>query len=491
MQPLSLQSRPLYASGITAGSPLNVGALATPQADAARPALAQSIPTGSLDMSAIMPMLMQLIQGLMGLMTQMFPQLSGAGAQTQSGQNPLSGYGGGYGAGNGAGTPEIPGAEDNGKGQGNGQTQGSGQSQDTGNGANLLPNNANVQEKSGVNYRDIPEDQRADFTHLNDAGSPTDERRAAAIIHIGGRANISGGQTESGVSPSAQIYNNILNNPDNFRPEEVSMVKEFSAKERAETASLTPDGQGFVTGKYLDYAFIEEMGNRDGISPEKISEYKGAVDQRIAKITDPNNPDLPQVIADSQKQLNIVDDIDTLQGQSGLTRTEQAAFRLAGHSVLFSKDGTVDQDILGISYQNDNALDSVPGASINPEIEAFASADAADDGQVNGSALRRGAESVMDKLYLKQGGLESTDAVLQQGQDIGLKNGRSMSQIQEAFTSGGKQALQDLKSLAKDHTPAMLAAGGSMAAASAVCPFLGGMAAGAAGIGAANNKLAK
>lgn len=460
-------------------------------------------------MNSIMPMLMQIIQGIMALMTKMF----GGGAAASNAAN--GGNAGNAGNPGGAGNPANAGNAGNGGNAGNAGNLGNagdlgnagnpGNAANAGNaaaingdvnGASLLPNNPNVQANAGVNYSNIPEEQRAQFTHLNDNLSAQDERRAAGIIHLGGRAHISDSETASGVSSSARIYNNVLSNPGNFRPEEVSMIQEFAAKERAETAGLTPDGQGFVTGRYLDLAFIDQMGNRDGISQDKINAYKGAVNARVDNLMkSAQGGNAAAIIADSNTTIDIVSDVGTLEKRTGLNRTEQAAYRLAGHSVLFSKDGTVDADILGISYKNLNALDSQAGAgqdvNIDNEIEALASADSADDGQVNGSALRRANESVMDKIFLKQGGIQNNNALLQEGQQVGLRNGRTMGQITQSLTSGGMQALNDLKSLAKDHTPAMLAAGGSVAAASAVCPFLGGMAGGAAGIGAANDRLSK
>lgn len=490
MQPLSLQNRSLYASGLTGN---NAALAATTQADGTRTPLSLNATGGNSSLAAMMPMMLQLLQGIMQLFKTMYPQLLGGGtnaaADTPGGNKPPAGVlsSNPYGS-------ALPGGVTNGL-----TTPGSSPQADGGNtpGAGAIPNNANIQANLGVNYANLPEEQRAQFTHLNDNLSPTDERTAAAIIHLGGRAHISDAETASGVSPTARIYNNVLQSPQNFRPEEVKLIQGFAAKEKAETASLTPDGQGFVTGKYLDYAFIDQMGNRNGTSPQKMQEYKAAVDARVAKITDPSNPNLPQIIADSKTTVNIVSDINTLQQRTGLTRSEQAAYRLAGHSVLFSQDGTVNADILGLSYQNANSLDNQGNAAnggqdvnIDPEIEALAAADQADDGQVNGSSLRRSEEEVMDKIYLKQGGIKDNTQVLKEGQQVGLQNGRSMGDIQSALASGGKQALNDLKALAKDHTPAMLAMGGSVAAASAVCPFLGGMAAGAAGIGAANNKLA-
>jgi hypothetical protein len=407
---------------------------------------------------------------------------TGGGSQ---GGGTVNGGGGGGRTHNG-GTKGAGGKNGGTKGAGgkNGGTKGAGGK--GGAGSNLDP--------TTTDYTKLDEKQRSDFSHLDDKGSVSQERRDAAIIHIGGRAHISDAPTKSGVSPTARIYNDILNHPTGFKPEEVKMVQEFAAKERAETKAAT--GTAFVTGKYLDLAFIDQMGKRDGISQDKLNQYKQAVNDRVAKLMDPKNPKLKQIIADSQTEVTITSDIKTLQQKTGLTRAEQAAYRLAGHSVLFSEDGNVDGTILGISYQSSTALDSSALAAgsgqdvnIDPEIKALAAADQADDGKLNGSSLRLETQNVMDKIYLGQGGVKDINQINNDATKVGLQNGRSLSQIKNDIANGGAQALQDLKNMAKNHTPAMLAAAGGMAAAAAVCPFLGGMAAGGAAISAGYKAL--
>jgi hypothetical protein len=326
----------------------------------------------------------------------------------------------------------------------------------------------------GLDYTQLSEQQRKDFNGLS--------RGSAAIIHLGGRANISGAMTANFVSPSAQIYNNVINDPDHFHPEEVEMVKKFREDEIKR--------RGMVTGENLDNAFIDEMGARNNMDPGLIQHLHDNVNQRVQQMM--ANPNRNAVMADLNKPLNLVDDISTLQNQSGLNKTEQAAFRLGGHSVLFSGDGRVNGDILGLTLGNTNALDNKGAGnngSIDAETQAIAQADMADDGKLNGSSLRDADQAVLQKLYDGGKGISNNQAILDRGIAVGKQNGRTPQQIQQAITSGTQQALNDFKQMAKNHSPAMLALGTTMAGAAAVCPFLGGMAAGAAGIGAAQKMM--
>lgn len=332
---------------------------------------------------------------------------------------------------------------------------------------------ASIDQIRNQNYSNLTEAQRVDFNGVS--------RDSAAIIHLGGRANISGAVTANGVSPTAQIYNNVLQKPGNFHPEEVALVKKWSQQEMAT--------RGMITGENLDHAFIDEMGTRDGVSQQQLQQYHTAVDQRVSKML--ANPNRAAVLADSKKPLNLVDDIGTLQKQSGLNKTEQAAFRLAGHAVLFSGNGSVNGDILALTQGNANALDNrgANNGSIDAETKALTDADMADNGKLDGSSLRAADGAVLNKLYGGGQGIANNQQVVNQGVQTGIKSGRTMQDIQKSILNGGKQALNDFKQLAKDHSPAMLAAGATMAGAAAVCPFLGGMAAGAAGIGAAQKLM--
>jgi len=330
--------------------------------------------------------------------------------------------------------------------------------------------NQSLNQIRGTDYTKLNETQRQDFNGVS--------RDSAAIIHLGGRANISGAVSANGVPPSAQIYNNVLNNPSNFHPEEVALVKKFSQDEIKR--------HGMITGEDLDHAFIDEMGTRDGLTTDQLKQYHTAIDQRVSKML--ANPNRQAVIADTKKPLNLVDDINTLQGQSGLNSAEQGIFRLAGHAVLFSGDGRVNGDILSITAGNPNALDNKGAGnngSVDATTQALISADVADNGKIDGSALKAAEESVLSKLYLGGKGVLDNQTIINNGKQIGLQNGRTPEQITKAIAGGSKQALADFKKMAVNHTPAMLALGGTMAGAVAVCPFLGGMAAGAAGIGAA------
>lgn len=80
-----------------------------------------------------------------------------------------------------------------------------------------------------------------------------------------------------------------------------------------------------------------------------------------------------------------------------------------------------------------------------------------------------------DKLHRR--GIANHQEIMKQGIQMGLKHGRTMQQMQQAIANGSQQALNDFKQIAKNHSPAMLALGATMAGAVAVCPFLAGLAA--------------
>ena len=516
----SLQTRSLYATS-TPGSVANPAALSTAGATS-QPAQADQATTSDSSnlMATMMPLMMQLMQVMVVMMQQIFGQgatnnANSNGTGAVPGADASNGSGGATGS-NGAGAVSVNdtsggttttpgtggytgGSNDTGTVPGNdtsggttttpgtdGSTGGSNDSgnQDTGNSlvGQTLPGGTqqagqvateSVNQIRNLNYSSLSEAQRVQFNGVS--------RDSAAIIHLGGRANISGAVTANGVSPAAQIYNNVLQDPTHFHPEEVALVKKWSQQEMAT--------RGMITGENLDHAFIAEMGTRDGVNQQQLQQYHTAVDQRVSKML--ANPNRAAVLADTKKPLNLVDDIGTLQKQSGLNKTEQAAFRLAGHAVLFSGNGSVNGDILALTQGNVNALDNrgANNGSIDAETKALTDADMADNGKLDGSSLRAADGAVLNKLYGGGQGIANNQQIVNQAKQAGLSQGRTMKDIQQSILNGGKQALNDFKQLAKDHSPAMLAAGATMAGAAAVCPFLGGMAAGAAGIGAAQKLM--
>jgi hypothetical protein len=332
--------------------------------------------------------------------------------------------------------------------------------------------NASLDQVRGLTYTQLTEAQRQDFNGVS--------RDSAGIIHLGGRALISGARSANGVSPMALMYNNVLTNASKFHPEEVAMIQAYAADEIQR--------RGMITGEDLDHAFIDEMGVRDGIPADVLQQYHVNVEQRVENML--ANPNRAGVLADTRKTLNLVDDIGTLSQQSGLNANEQAAFRLAGHAVLFSGDGSVNGNILAVTAGNPNALDNnkANNGTIDPQIQALISADVADDNTINGSSLRTADQAVLEKLYNAGAGIGSSRQILDQSVATGLQSGRSMQDIQTSILNGGQQALADFKQLAADHSPAMLAMATTMAGASAICPFLGGMAAGVVGVAAAQQQ---
>jgi hypothetical protein len=341
---------------------------------------------------------------------------------------------------------------------------------------------ARSEQLRDVNFANVGKDANGvlvDSAAREQFSNGNTNRNSTAIIHLGGRSHTSATTSANGVPATAQMYASVLATPNSFTPEEVAYVQKARDSEMAT--------RGVITGETLDHDFITEMTGRSNISPDKAAQYHAAIDQKAAALqTSFQDPQKQQAILDeTNKGIQITSDIDTIQQRTGLTQAEQAIYRLAGHSVLFNADGKVSSEILGISYKNQNALDSQAGTgqriNIDGNIEALAGADVADDGVANGTSLQAGTQSVLDKVFLGSGGVADNSAILAASQQRGLGNGRSMQQIGQAVSAGGMQALTDLKTAAKDHSPAMLAAGTSMAAASAICPFLGGAAAATAG----------
>lgn len=297
-----------------------------------------------------------------------------------------------------------------------------------------------------------------DFTKLSpeersQLGMTNEER---AIDHLWGRQVISKGFQDG------SIYNNVLNNPQKFTPTEVALVKQWAETEK--------QLYGGINGKELDKAFFGLMQKiSPDADPNKIQQYLNA----------------PMRFSDGS-ELNIVSDLATLQKQTGLNADEQAALRLWGHEPLFN-GGQIDGSILAYTIGNANSLDSDaqgkggPGASIDGIAESMLKADLASDGVRNGDSLKFGFGQVLDKIYLGGDGLQAGE-IDQNAQQVAQANGRTPEQIQQDTEKGMVQALSDSAKFVKDHPIISAAAVGGVAAATAVCPFLGAMGAGAAGI---------
>jgi hypothetical protein len=345
-----------------------------------------------------------------------------------------------------------------------------------------------IEQRRALNYSDLKADPNGGSEYANVRGGKEAfngvSGRDAAIMHLGGRAHISAGTSPNGVSGSARIYGNVLNNPNNFTPDEVALIEQYAADEKAR--------YGMITGSNLDHDFADQMAARGGLSPEKLQAYHQAIDARTAQMV--NNPNREAVLQEVNQQLNITSDIGTLEQQSGLSRYEQAVYRLAGHSTLFSGDGSIDGDILAITLGNENSLDGRSfgnqDTNIDAETLSLLQNDLAIDGQLNGDALRMANEKVLDKIFMGTPGVTAEQVQAQSVQQA-QQNGRTTAQIQQSLQLSANQAIQQFSGFVKDHPVISAVGAGAMAAGAAICPFLAGSMAVGAGIAAGSRMMSQ
>ena len=113
---------------------------------------------------------------------------------------------------------------------------------------------------------------------------------------------------------------------------------------------------------------------------------------------------------------------------------------------------------------------------------------------MNGGSLRQNFTNVMDKLYNIDSNGDGVKGATQAGSrqqalDEAKRQGRTAAQIKNDMTMGVSKAVQTAADMVKNHPVATVAAAGGIAAAAAVCPFLGGLGAAAAGVGMAAKAL--
>lgn len=345
-----------------------------------------------------------------------------------------------------------------------------------------------IAQRRALNYSDLKADPNGGADYANVRGGKQAfngvSGRDAAIMHLGGRAHISAGTSANGVSGSARIYGNVLNNPNNFTPDEVALIQQYAADEKAR--------YGMITGANLDHDFANQMAARGDISPEKLQAYHQAIDARAAQMV--NNPNRDAVLQEVNQQLNITSDIGTLEQQSGLSRYEQAVYRLAGHATLFSGDGSIDGDVLAITLGNANSLDGRSfgnqDTNIDPETLSLLQNDLAIDGKLNGDALRMANEKVLDKIFMGAPGVTAQQVQAQSVQRA-QQNGRTAAQIQQSLQLSANEAIQQFGGFVKDHPVISAVGAGAMAAGAAVCPFLAGTMAVGAGIAAGTKMMSQ
>ena len=201
--------------------------------------------------------------------------------------------------------------------------------------------------------------------------------KGRAALHLWGIQTSAEGKNDGG------IYFNVLQNPDNFQPEEVKLVKELYSQEMALF--------GGVTGKLLDQHFFgvyQQMTGKD-------------VSQRYG-----NSP-----IQYARGPVNME---NRTNGQNGLNGFENTVLRLWGHDAL--DNGAQDGSITEFTLLSGNALDKFgQGDGFSKEAtERLLATDLA-DGVRDGSSLESAFVDTLDKLYFGAPGASSARSMARAG----------------------------------------------------------------------------
>lgn len=169
------------------------------------------------------------------------------------------------------------------------------------------------------------------------------------------------------------IYFNVLNNPANFSPAEVALVRGWYNDEMAE--------HGGVNGKSLDQHFFDATLL---ITDESLaSRYS----------------DSPAVYATGPIDPNTV-----VTGDNGLSSFDNAVIRLWVHDLF--DNGAMDGSITKFTLLSPYALDAVDGTpgSLDPaDVKALLAADLA-AGAPDGTPLRLAFSDALDAVYFNEGG---------------------------------------------------------------------------------------
>ena len=196
-----------------------------------------------------------------------------------------------------------------------------------------------------------------------------------AILHVWGMQAGSSGKNDGGV-----IFN-ILNSPQDFKPEEVAFARE--------AYNYDMQHYGGVTGKGIDQAFF---GLYKDMTGEDIS-------QRY------NNR--PLTFAQGPVDMN-----NRVTGNNGLGEFDNAVIRMWGHDRL--DNGQNDGSIVQFSLQNARSMDADLVGKQRGNIEALLAADEADGGR-DGSSLARAFQDSMDRIYLGGPGANVDKTLAQSG----------------------------------------------------------------------------
>lgn len=210
-------------------------------------------------------------------------------------------------------------------------------------------------------------DARGQTSGLNDTGR--------AVLHLWGIQVTSAGKNNGG------IYFNVLNNPENFKPAEVELVRNLYNQEMAMF--------GGVTGKLLDQQFF---GLYKDMTGKDISGRYG------------NRP-----LEFAQGPVNME---NRLTGNNGLSDMDNTVIRMWGHDTL--DNGAMDGSITEFTLTSQFALDKLDGSSGSLDkrnVEALLAADLA-DGVRDGNSMESAFIDSLDRIYFGGPGA-STQGVLQ------------------------------------------------------------------------------
>lgn len=221
-------------------------------------------------------------------------------------------------------------------------------------------------------------DARGQTSGLNDNGR--------AVLHLWGIQVTSAGKNNGG------IYFNVLNNPDNFKPAEVELVRNLYNQEMAMF--------GGITGKLLDQQFF---GLYQDMTGKDISGRYG------------NRP-----LEFAQGPINME---NRLTGNNGLSSMDNTVIRMWGHDTL--DNGAMDGSITEFTLSSQFALDKLDGSTGSLDrtnVEALLAADLA-DGVRDGNAMESAFIDSLDRIYFGGPGT-STQSVLQKAgiNETGMQN---------------------------------------------------------------------
>lgn len=202
----------------------------------------------------------------------------------------------------------------------------------------------------GFVYQNLSPNERTQHSGLNDY------QRGA--LHLWGI------QMSSEGKQNGAIYFNVLNNPEQFKPAEVQLVRQLYQQEMQMF--------GGVTGKLLDEHFFGVYQNITG--KDIGSRYR-------------NSP-----VQFAQGPANLA---NRETGNNGLSAFDNGVLRLWGHDRL--DNGQQDGSVVQWSLMSGNAFDS----NLNrDDLRALLAADGADNGVRDGTALEGAFLDSLDRIYL-------------------------------------------------------------------------------------------